>query len=125
MCHNQSFKIIISYARGLCSSANAYDAYTHLSHDEQLYFGELLLDLIQQTKCDMADVKQAILTARLKHTSTCCTLIKKGVFYHNLKRITSLSEERKSVNLLLNLFVQGYNRKIVDSNPEKWWNAEF
>lgn len=125
MCHNQCFKIIISYARGLCSSANAYDAYTHLSHDEQLYFWELLLDLIQQTKCDMADVKQAILTARLKHTSTCCTLIKKGVFYHNLKRITSLSEERKSVNLLLNLFVQGYNRKNVDSNLEMWWNAEF
>lgn len=125
MCHNQNFKLIISYARGLCSSANVYDAYIHLSHNEQLYFWEQLLDLIQQAKCDMSDVNQAILSAGIKQTSTCCTLIKKGIFYHNLKRIASLSEERKSVNLLLNLFVQGYNRKIVDSNPEKWWNAKF
>lgn len=125
MCHNQSFKIIISYARGLCSSANVYDTYTHLSHKEQLYFWEQLLDLIQQAKCNMADVEQAILNAGIKHSSTCCALIKKGIYYYNLKRIASLSEEHNSVNLLLNLFVQGYNRKIADRSPEKWWNAEF
>ena len=73
----------------------------------------------------MVDVKQTILSSKIKRSSTCCAVIKKRIPYHNLKRITSLSEERKSVNLLLNLFVQGFNRRIVDSNPEKWWNAEF
>lgn len=69
--------------------------------------------------------EQAILSSKIKRSSTCCAVIKKGIHYHNLKRITSLSEERKSVKLLLNLFVQGYNRKNVDSNLEMWWNAEF
>lgn len=88
-------------------------------------FWEHLLDLIQQSKCDLTDVDRAILTSKVKKTSTCCVIIRKGTFYHNLKRIAALSEKRNALFLLLCLFKQGYQRKIVDNNPAKWWNAEF
>ncbi len=76
-----------------------------------------------ESKCDLTDVEQAILTSKVKKISTCCVIIKKGTFYHNLKRIATLSEKRNA--LLLCLFKQGYQRKLVDNNPAKWWNAEF
>lgn len=125
MYNSSSFKIIISYARGAYSLEKAFDVFTKLNNTEQGCFWEHLLDLIQQSKCDLTDVDRAILTSKVKKTSTCCVIIKKGTFYHNLKRIATLSEKRNALFLLLCLFKQGYQRKLVDNNPAKWWNAEF
>lgn len=78
-----------------------------------------------ESKCDLTDVERGILTSKVKKISTCCVIIKKGTFYHNLKRIATLSEKRNALFLLLCLFKQGYQRKLVDNNLAKWWNAEF
>jgi len=88
------------------------------------FFSDLLF-LISQSRPSIADIEVAITASKLKPTFTPCVLLRKGVAYHNLKKIAELpqGELEKSFVLLLSLFKICYQRRFESekNDPHKWW----
>lgn len=84
-----------------------------------------ILALILQSKPKEDDIELAIEQGKLKPTYTPCVLLRKGVAYHNLKRLADLpdNEQEKTLALLMSLFKIAYQRRFNEekNNPDKWW----
>jgi hypothetical protein len=84
-----------------------------------------ILALILQSKPKETDIEPAIEQSKLKPTYTPCVLLRKGVAYHNLKRLADLpdNEQEKTLALLMSLFKIAYQRRFNEekNNPGKWW----
>ena len=91
----------------------------------QTEFFEYLLFLIIQSKVFTQDIEEAIKNSNLKPTFTPCVLLKKGVEFNNLKKISNLEkkEKLKSFRLLLELFKITYKRRfeVERDDANKWW----
>lgn len=96
--------------------------FEQLNPEEKKMFYCILFELIQQSKCTIADIDEAIHNANIKPTLTCCVIARKGINYSNIKRTENLSDILPTMKFLLNLFKIGYvrRRQEVASN-QKWW----
>lgn len=114
------------FAQGILEYDSLFKIYQEYDVTRRNAFKETLLELISQSKCKDVDVDLAIKNSRLKPTKNCCVIAKKGVYYHNLRRVYLSDSDKASICLLVNIFRIGYlRRRSEDNNPTKWWNQDL
>lgn len=96
--------------------------FEQLNTIEKNRFYCILFELIQQSKCTIADIDEAIQNAEIKPTLNCCIIARKGVNYSNIKRTEKLKDVFPTLKFLLSLFKIGYIRRRQEvSASQKWW----
>lgn len=117
--------LINKFGQGLVDIESLLDRFRSFDSSQKDKFFNDLLFLISQSKPSTADIEVSITASKLKPTFTPCVLLRKGVAYHNLKKITELPEGEleKSFVLLLSLFKVSYQRRFESekNDPHKWW----
>ena len=113
------------YAQDIIGFETLYECYSSLSTKDKAYFKEVLIDLILQSKCRVEDVDLAISYSHIKSTKNCCVIARKGIYYHNLKKVLSVDSEELVIHLLASLFRVGYMRKRKEQKMGKWWYEDL
>ena len=114
------------FAQGIIDYDRLFKIYQELDGVRRDSFKKTLLELISQSRCKDIDVDLAIKNSRLKPTKNCCVIAKKGIYYHNLRRVYLSDNDEVSICLLVNIFKIGYlRRRSEDDNPAKWWNLDL
>lgn len=92
------------------------------------YLNEVLT-LIIQSKPIVEDIPLAIKLSQLKATYTPCVLLKKGITYSNLFKMTNLpiNEIDKVAILFFSLFKIAYRRRFLQETgtTDKWWYKDL
>lgn len=113
---------INQYAQNKQSFEEIMFFFEQLDSDDKRSFYCQLFEMIQQSKCLVSDIDDAIIRANIKPTLNCCVIARKGVYYSNIKRLENLKDVYPTMNFLLNLFKIGYDRrKLESSSVNKWW----
>lgn len=89
-------------------------------------FYSVLFELIQQSKCKVSDIDEAISNAKIKPTLNCCVIARKGINFSNIKRTENLKDVYPTLKFLANLFKIGYKRRMSELNSDqKWWYCDL
>ncbi|WET69680.1 DUF5958 family protein [Sphingobacterium sp.] len=117
--------LINKFGQGLASYEVLLNKFQLFELVDRNKFLNDLLFLVLQSKPTDEDVGDAIRESGLKPKFTPCVLLRKGVAYHNLKKIAELpvGEQEKVLKLFLSLFRVSYQRrfKLERNDPNKWW----
>ena len=113
------------YAQDVIGFKTLYERYTSLTNSEKNYIKEVLIDLILQSDCRVEDIGVAISYSQIKSTRNCCVVARKGIYYHNLKKVLSVDCEELVIHFLASLFRVGYIRKRKEQKVGKWWYEDL
>lgn len=117
--------LINKYGQELVEIDSLLNLFLGFDLSYQKIFLHEILHLILQSNPNDEDIESAITHSRLKSTYTPCVLLRKGVSYHNLKKMIDLPENelKKVFVLFLSLFKIAYRRRFIieKNNLDKWW----
>ena len=120
---NHSYLITLNrFNQKIINGDDVFSYYLDLAVEEKYVFQTLLIELVSQSKCHISDIDTAIRNSGIKASATCCIVLKKGLYYHNMVRLFALQDKKSSFLLLLHLMRIGYDRRKEEpSSNEKWW----
>lgn len=121
--------IINQFGQNLSTITEVINYYNSLDEFNKEDFINKLLYFIIQLKPNNEMINDAIKFSGLKETFTPSVLIKKGVDFNNLNKITNLpaNEFQKSLSLLLSLYFIAYQKEYSSEHfiPNKWWLSDL